>query len=401
MTRLFAILLTALSLHAADKISVISLDNDPRTGSARAVIVDNVPLVHTTQILPVDSKGEIVHKNDAAGQTADVLRSLEAILKETAKGANLGTVVKLNVYAANDDVVSIVQKHFAKEFKKENRPAATYVISKLSNPDALVAIDAIATSKETSITTVQRHHWNAAHDGKEFAQAAVLPQGGVVYISGQAIKGPLPEATLKTLEQLDATLKFLKLEKNDVVSAKAFVQPATEAETVKKGFAKFFEGNLVPPLSIVDWTSGKDLPIEIELVVAARGTGADAKESISYLCPPFMTGSPVYSKIARVNSGKLVYLSGITGKSKDSAEAEIHEIFADLKEIAQKAGSDMDHLAKATYYVSNPQTSARLNEIRPKYYNPKTPPAASKASVKGVGWAGKGITFDMIAVAPK
>ena len=67
-------------------------------------------------------------------------------------------------------------------------------------------------------------------------------------------------------------------------------------------------------------------------------------------------------------------------------------------EVLQQAGSDFRHLAKATYYVSNDQTSARLNEIRPKFYDPKRPPAASKALVRGVGVAGTGISIDMIGV---
>jgi hypothetical protein len=39
-----------------------------------------------------------------------------------------------------------------------------------------------------------------------------------------------------------------------------------------------------------------------------------------------------------------------------------------------------------------------LNEIRPKYYDPKRPPAASKAMVKDVGSIKAGVSMDMIGV---
>jgi len=59
------------------------------------------------------------------------------------------------------------------------------------------------------------------------------------------------------------------------------------------------------------------------------------------------------------------------------------------------------NLAKATYYVSTDATSKALNVLRPNYYDPKRPPAASKALVPGVGREGRTLTLDMIAVPAK
>lgn len=72
-----------------------------------------------------------------------------------------------------------------------------------------------------------------------------------------------------------------------------------------------------------------------------------------------------------------------------------------LPDILKASGSDMRHLAKATYYVSDNDASAKLNELRPKFYDPQRPPAASKAQVFGVGVADKSLTLDMIAVPAK
>ena len=55
-------------------------------------------------------------------------------------------------------------------------------------------------------------------------------------------------------------------------------------------------------------------------------------------------------------------------------------------------------LVPSENYVSNDVHSAKLNEIRPKYYDPLRPPAASKAMVKEVGKPQAGVSIDMIGV---
>jgi enamine deaminase RidA (YjgF/YER057c/UK114 family) len=112
-----------------------------------------------------------------------------------------------------------------------------------------------------------------------------------------------------------------------------------------------------------------------------------------------MTASPIFSRVARINHGKRVYTSGLTGAGKDGA-AEVKDVFAQLGAILKKHGSDFRHLAKATYYVANDDVSKQLNLLRPDYYDPKRPPAASKAPVRGTGRKGSGLVLDMIAVVP-
>ena len=61
-------------------------------------------------------------------------------------------------------------------------------------------------------------------------------------------------------------------------------------------------------------------------------------------------------------------------------------MFAELTEILGLAGSDLDHLAKATYYVSDDSTSAALNQIRPEFYRSDHP--ASR--IEGISsWNGR------------
>jgi len=75
-------------------------------------------------------------------------------------------------------------------------------------------------------------------------------------------------------------------------------------------------------------------------------------------------------------------------------------MFDSLRHVLEPWRSDFQHLIKATYFVSLPEVSAKLNELRPRYYDPRRPPSASKAMVPGIGLPGASISMDMIAVVP-
>src|SRR5262249_12764094 len=124
----------------------------------------------------------------------------------------------------------------------------------------------------------------------------------------------------------------------------------------------------------------------------------NATESVTFLTPPGTTSTKVFSRIAQVNHGNLIYMSGLYGAKAQSAGDEVREIFQSLGEILPTTGSDFERLVKATYYISENLAGEKLNEIRPQFYNPTRPPAASKAKVKGVAEQGRTVSVDMIAV---
>ncbi|MGZ5568832.1 MAG: hypothetical protein ACXWKG_17620, partial [Limisphaerales bacterium] len=73
MNRVIALLLLSASLVSAETRSI---GKDPISGLAQAVVVENGPLIHTAQFLPVDRKGELVARGDASKQTARVLENI-------------------------------------------------------------------------------------------------------------------------------------------------------------------------------------------------------------------------------------------------------------------------------------------------------------------------------------
>jgi enamine deaminase RidA (YjgF/YER057c/UK114 family) len=166
------------------------------------------------------------------------------------------------------------------------------------------------------------------------------------------------------------------------------------APDVMDEFAKVF-GKQRLPLVFVEWMS--DLPIEIELIAAAPLAGGDVP-AIQYLTPEGMKGSPLFARVVRINRGDVLYTPGLYAEKPGTGEEQVRSIYDQLQRILKDSGGDLKHLAKATYYVSDDDASKQLNVLRPNYYDPQRPPAASKAMVPGVGMKDRSIEIDMIGI---
>lgn len=361
------------------------IGSSDQSGTSQAVVVGNVTLVHTSQVLAWDERGRITEGN-AAEQAAKVLDNLERRLGDAR--SSLAQIVKLSVYAADEDAAAAALRAIAGRFTGEAKPAYSLVLTRMPQEKALVAMDAVAATAATE----------AKLDGASVAALSVLRPGRKIFVAGQAEKADdLRTATQKTMESLARTLKFLGRTNDDVVQLKCFLTPLTpqSIKEIETGMKAVLGDGPLPPVVFVEWQSS--LPIEIELV-AWGGPIEEGVPAIEYLTPPGMTTSPIYSRVARTASEETIYISGLFAEEGRDAKAETASLFAQLGAILKASGSDMKHLAKATYYVSTDEASAELNALRPMFYDPQRPPAASKAMVRGIGLPGRTTTLDMIAV---
>lgn len=370
-----------------DEVSVVrSIQPDAKAGQSGAVLVRGVDLVQTGQILPNDHLNASVE-----AQARDVCTRLDQLLKLA--GTSLKRSVKVHVYLADSAHADVVQRVIAEHVDAKTPPAVAYVTTSLPGSGALVVMDAIAAADGKG-TAVEVH-------AEDIGTYAVLPAAARSrsYVSGQAEKAPTAaEGTKLTMGSLVRTLDFLELAKSDVVQVKAFVAPMSDAGSIEREIAAVFAPAPAPPVSLVEWES-KDYPVEIELVAATTKPLGSARPSLEFLTPPGMTTPTVYCRVARVQHPTTIFVSGLYGSQADpNGEGELRELFDRTKSLAEEGGSDLTYLVKATYYVSDVGSNQQHNRLRPEYYDPKRPPAASKAQVKGVGRAGRTITWDMIAV---
>ncbi len=363
---------------------------DDKSGSSGAVRVDAFGLIHTEQALPVDENGRL-RGQSIAEQFDTILSRLDAAGQHA--GAGLDRCVKLNVYLCDNADADVVRTILARRFNGAHKPAVCYVTTKLSLAEARVAADAVIATTRQPQSSVERH----SAQGQR-AACAVLSPGGRAYISGQAEPGDITTATRQTLESLRESLRFMHLDLSHVAQIKSFLTPVSDVSIVEREIRSFFGEQTAPPLVFVEWISGVTIPVEIELIATVPPDALPANAPpVEYLTPPGMTSPPIYSRITRVNSLQTIYVSGLYGSNNNSAQ-QVRDAFQQLTQLLEPAGSDLRHLVKATYYVSDEQVSAQLNAQRPNYYDPQRPPAASKALVSGVGRNDRSLTLDMIAV---
>lgn len=348
-------------------------------GPTDVIRVKRGGLVHTEQLAGRATGADETGFDDLVGQLQEIL---------AAHDASLTDVAKLNLYAlSNEDAfLAAIEAGMKKHWPPSQRPAVTLAITRLPGSTKIAADAVFVTATETDgEPAVERHE-----------RSATLPSGrDILYVSGRAASGEIAEATSGTMTQLFDVLAHLGSEPRDVVQVKAFLQPMSEWKTVEREIEKSFGGIGAPPLVFVEWSS-TSRATEIELIAAAP----DAKETgetITYFTPPGDKSSPVYSRVARVHGDTVIYTRGLAGRSGDAPADEVRKVFRDLEKVAAAAGSDLRHLAKATYYVSDPELSKALNEVRPEIYDPERPPAASKVAVPELEKEGAGLLIDMIA----
>jgi len=100
------------------------------------------PMIFVSGQLARDAAGVIVGKGDMSAQTRQAILNIEAILK--ASGAALRHVVKLTAFMTNMDRASEAWA-VREEFFSGSPPASTGVeVSRLTHPDFLIEIEAIA-----------------------------------------------------------------------------------------------------------------------------------------------------------------------------------------------------------------------------------------------------------------
>jgi len=390
--RLVVLILAVSGGSAVADDAIRRVEGDAGAMDSQSVSVTGRELVHTTQVLPVDERGALVGPGDAAQQCERVFRQLEILLK--AEHADARDTVKLNLYLADEAALQAVQQALELRFPS-GKPAVSLVTTKLPVDGALIAADAIAARTPGADATVSRRRDDNVPGRAKGAHTAVLPVAETIYISGQAEPGAdLKTATAATLAGLKKTLDHLGLGLESVVQLKCFLTPMSEAEQTYSEIETLFGDQLAPPTSVVEWISSS--PIEIEMIVHAPAS--PTTDEITHEWLPWLSVSPVYCRFTRIPGDAQVFISGCFGGEGTDDKTQAAAVFQQLQDRLAAAGSDLKHMAKATYYVSNDAVSTAMNDVRPTLYDPQHPPAASKAMVHGVGLPGRSFNLDMIAV---
>ena len=97
----------------------------------------------------------------------------------------------------------------------------------------------------------------------------------------------------------------------------------------------------------------------------------------------------VYSHIAKVNRGTIVY---IAGQVSSDASGKVEQVFANLKIAVEAAGGVMADIVKLNYFLATEVDQADVPKMRPirdRYLNVAKPPASTFVVVSRLmrpGW---------------
>lgn len=338
-------------------------------------------------------RGDLAHTGMLlSGRRGDVVAEMEGLLTEIQSvtkrlGADLQDVVKLNLYVDRDypKQLPVAISVLLAEWPQDARPALTVLPTPIIGGRSRLAVDAVI-----AIDPQARSKFRLEKN------VSVAPAGrDLVYVSGRAAAGELDEATTSTMKELLSVVSQLDMDPRDVIQVKAFINSMSDWEDVRDRIVDSFGDQSPPPIVYVKWMS-PTRATEIELIASAPA--ADTDQPLSFFTPDGDKSSPVFSRVARVHSDEVIYISGIYGTHTSSPELEVRTALSELIRTAYRAGSDLQHLAKATYYVSQGGSSAALNQLRPDYYQADRPPAASKVAVASLGARPHGLMMDMVAV---
>lgn len=378
------------------------IEPDAESSISLATVTEDTPLAFTNQFFPFDSNGELVGEDNPSAQVEQVLHNIEAALQEA--DTELENLVRIHIYLSDDSLTDEILRQLGQILPENTQPAVTLVSGQSARPGVQVAMDAIAVAPGNSVSESRRvglYRSGDIYSPANRSHAAVLPPGRKIFISGQAEKEDNSvSSTRGTMRSLFATLAYVGANGEDVVQVKAFINPIEDAEAVEEEISSFFRSGAAPPIVSVEWKHDS-FPVEIELVASApEDHSADNNERVSYYAPVWLTQAETFSRIVDVQSGGLLFTSGLYGTSGQNEEAQAREIFGTLTGVLKEANSGYDHLVKATYYPSTKEGSQGLRNVRTEFYNPDRPPAASLAEVRGSGRQGMGLTVDMISVVP-
>ena len=210
----------------------IGADEVSRT-SAAVVVPAAFDLVHTTQILPLDARGEIIGPGQADTQSAAILDRLDRALREAASG--LDRLVKLNVYASRPEAIPAMKASLARLAPRNAGPSISFVEGELADPGALLAIDAVAATSLPPNGDVFRIKVPALVGQRDGGCVAVLSSGCRVFISGQADPGTdLTQATLRPWRGWAVRSPTWASTGSRVVQVKAFLTPMSSAAEVER-----------------------------------------------------------------------------------------------------------------------------------------------------------------------
>ena len=149
-------------------------------------------------------------------------------------------------------------------------------------------------------------------------------------------------------------------------------------------------------LRLMHWTRALVLVMAVPLAAAAQN-------SVQFLQPYGPTTRP-FSPATRVEN--TLYLAGQVGTAADAKgsaivpggiSAETKQVMLNIKDVLEKSGSDMEHVAKCTVFMADMKEWDAMNEVYRTFFKDGKFPARSAFGTSGLALNAR-VEIECIAV---
>jgi reactive intermediate/imine deaminase len=147
----------------------------------------------------------------------------------------------------------------------------------------------------------------------------------------------------------------------------------------------------------------KRMRVVVMALLAVAPLAARAQNTVTFLQPYGPTTRP-FSPATRV--GNTLYLAGQVGTAADAKgnalvpggiAAETKRVMLNIKDVLEKSGSDMEHVAKCTVFLADMKEWDAMNEVYRTFFKEGKYPARSAFGANGLALNAR-VEIECIAV---
>lgn len=145
------------------------------------------------------------------------------------------------------------------------------------------------------------------------------------------------------------------------------------------------------------------LPREVAAKVGRRMRGPEMQRKAVYVPGRPQSSSPLSPAI---QWGDLLFLSGatgadpLTGHTHPDIKEQTQQCLENLRGVLESAGSNFDHVLKATVFLVDIRDRDAMNEVFREYF-PSAAPARSTVGIAALGHPTLRVEIEMVAAVPR
>ncbi len=301
-------------------------------------------------------------KGDAAAQTRQTMKNLEAVLK--AADMDFSRVVEANVFLSDARHFQAMGKVYG-EFLGEALPVRATVEADIAIPGSLTEISLVAARPGVEIKRISPEGWPETGGSYSWGMLAgdTLFVAGMVSsdpATGQLVPGDVATQARQTMKNVGKVLETAGMGFEDLVACSVFLADPRDYAAMNQAYGESFKGITPPARATV--RARLVVPI-LSIEIQCRGVKGAKRELVAAegYVPSDRPLSPA------IRAGERVFLSGMVGRGPDGyppgVEAQTLVALVRLAKTLTAAGLTFRDVEMASVFLTDIRHYAAMNQV--------------------------------------